>query len=316
MEILGIGFGPVWGASGIQGFFGESYPYHTLLSVLPGFNFTGMTFVAKTTTLEPRKGNMELAKNGISPKKLFPDCIKVKWFKGAALNSVGLSGPGAEELFDDWRWQRRTSPFMLSFMSVAAKPEQRIAEAKEFFTLLQARKYEFKGQFGLQINFSCPNVGLDPDELAKEVFAVLDMAGMLKIPIVPKFNTETPVELVAQIAKHENCHALCVSNTIPWNNIPKEYRLRVFGSTTSPLTKYGGGGLSGEFLMRKTFSWVYNAKQAGIKIPINAGGGILKPQDIHDLKEAGADSIFLGSVAFLRPWRIKDLIETAHSVFS
>ena len=41
-------FGPVWGASGVQGFFGEGYWFHRWV---PGLSFDGCTFVAKTTTL-------------------------------------------------------------------------------------------------------------------------------------------------------------------------------------------------------------------------------------------------------------------------
>jgi len=55
----GIDFGPVWGASGVLGFFGEGYWYHRYWKPF-GLNFSGVTFVAKTTTLKERSGNMPL----------------------------------------------------------------------------------------------------------------------------------------------------------------------------------------------------------------------------------------------------------------
>ncbi|HYE59872.1 MAG TPA: hypothetical protein VEA18_01670, partial [Candidatus Kapabacteria bacterium] len=88
-------FGRVWDASGVRNFDGNAWWYH---SFMPGLDFSGATFVAKTTTIDPRKGNMPLKKDGITPRDLFPSCIKVYPRKGIALNAVGLSGHGAEAL--------------------------------------------------------------------------------------------------------------------------------------------------------------------------------------------------------------------------
>ena len=110
MRLREINFGPVLDGSGVEGFFGEGYWFHKFLRPL-GLNFNGCAFVAKTATLKPRKGNMPLKDDGITPKELKPKCVKVKLFKGVALNAVGLSGPGAIALFEDGRWQKRTRPF-------------------------------------------------------------------------------------------------------------------------------------------------------------------------------------------------------------
>ena len=47
---------------------------------------------------------------------------------------------------------------------------------------------------------------------------------------------------------------------------------------------------------------------------VNAGGGILCPLDAFMLFAAGADSVFLGSIAMLRPWRMKATIALARKV--
>lgn len=71
-------FGPVWGASGVRGFFGEGYWYQKLFTrFIPGYSFAGATFVAKTVTANPTIGNMPLADDGLSPKEKRPACIKV-----------------------------------------------------------------------------------------------------------------------------------------------------------------------------------------------------------------------------------------------
>ena len=311
MKLRGIDFGPAWDASGVRGFFGEGYWYHRWLKPV-GLSFKGSTFVAKTTTLAPRKGNMELAADGLTPARRRPDCIVVKMREGAALTAVGLSGPGAEALFADGRWQARAEPFFLSFMAVGETRQQRFAELNCFVRMIDARRKEFRAPFGLQINVSCPNAGHAMEEFESETLLMLTRAGTLGIPLVPKFSVTTPIEVAARIARHPDCDAVCVSNTIPWARVDETLRLELFGTLESPLAKYGGGGLSGAPLMPIVQGWLLRAALAKFPKPINAGGGILSPEDVRALRGYGAGSIFVGSAAFLRPWRVRSIIKAAH----
>ncbi|MFA6095752.1 MAG: hypothetical protein WC767_02815, partial [Candidatus Paceibacterota bacterium] len=182
MKLRNVRFGPVQGASGVQGFFGEGYPYHRAYKTLfpRGFDFTGMTFVAKTTTLHPRAGNMALGGGDrITPRSLVPDCIVARPFKGAALNAVGLSGPGARFLFETGRWQARKESFFISFMSVEKEVSARQEELREFVRMFRLRLPEFATPVGLQVNLSCPNVGLHLDKVVSEAHAALDIASVL-----------------------------------------------------------------------------------------------------------------------------------------
>jgi dihydroorotate dehydrogenase len=310
MILRGIDFGPVWDASGVRGFFGEGYWYHKWLKPI-GLSFKRSTFVAKTTTIKPREGNMELAEDGMTPKRRRPDCIVVKMRQGVALNAVGLSGPGAEALLADGRWQARTEPFFLSFMSVGETSQQRFAEFNAFVRLLDAERAAFRAPFGLQINVSCPNAGHAMAEFETETRIMLTRAGTLGIPLVPKFSVTTPIETAAAIAKHPDCDAVCVSNTIPWARVDDALKRRIFGSLESPLAKYGGGGLSGAPLFPIVLDWVRCAAMKGFPKPINAGGGILSAHDA-ELLRCYAQSIFVGSAAFLRPWRVRSIIRAAH----
>lgn len=153
--LQGIDFGPVWCASGARGWFGEGYWFHKWV---PGLDWTGSTFVAKTTTLEPRKGNMPL-KSDWTPRGLIPRGIVVWPVAGAALNAVGLSGPGAEALFETGRWQAWPDPFFLSFMAVGETREDRVVEAREFAKLLRCHLDHFHAPVGLQVNLSCVSAG-------------------------------------------------------------------------------------------------------------------------------------------------------------
>lgn len=80
MKLLGIEFGRVWCASGARNFFGDhpAYWFHRPLRPI-GLDWSGSTFVAKTTTLEPRRGNMPLGgRSGTTPREWFPRCVRVK----------------------------------------------------------------------------------------------------------------------------------------------------------------------------------------------------------------------------------------------
>ena len=310
MRLRGIDFGPVLDASGVRGFFGEGYAHHAVWKPF-GLRFKGSTFVAKTTTLEARDGNMPLGED-LRPKQLMPKCVVVRPWKGITLNAVGLSGPGAKALFETGRWQARTEPFFISFMSVERDAASRQRELEGFVAECSRHLDAFRAPFGLQLNFSCPNVGLDPRHLIDEVGTALAAAATLGVPLMPKFNLLLPPEAAAEIERLPGCDALCVSNTLPWGSRADRIDWpRLFGSAGSPLGALGGGGLSGAPLLPLVREWVVKARRAGVSKPLNAGGGILGPDDAQTLLEAGADSVFIGSMAILRPWRVAATIRRA-----
>lgn len=315
MKLRGIDFGPIWGASGVQGFFGEGYPYHRISKFFGlGPNFKRMTFVAKTTTLNPRPGNMPLSQDGITPKQWKPKCIKVNFFTGAVLNSVGLSGPGVEALLNTGRWQARTEPFVLSFMGVATNRE-RYTELAGFVSILKDYLPAFNAPIALQINLSCPNVCLDPARLLDEALVLLVIAKQLDIPLMFKLSVTTPVAVIKDIAAHPDLDGLCISNTIPYGMFPKIINWKKLFGKESPLKDLGGGGLSGAPILPLVIKWLREAKGSGIKIPINVGGGIMCPNDVDEVFAACADSVFIGSMAMLRSWRVKATISRAFELF-
>ena len=318
MILRGTNYGHILNASGARGYFGELYWHQKVLNMFGlAPDFTDCTFVAKTTTFQAREGNMPMKKDGVTPKELFPECIVVNFCAGVMLNAVGLSGPGAEFLLEMKKWQAISKPFIISFMAAGKTPEERTAELRNFVHVLQKYLPDFNASVALQINFTCPNVGLDLNRLVDEVRTALKIASQLGIPLMPKFNVLTPIEAVKAICEDRYCDAICTSNTIRWDDLPKLgiNRMKLFGSNISPLVKFGGGGLSGKPLLPLVTRWVYDARNAGIKKPVNAGGGILCAKDVYDLYDAGADSISVGCAATLRPWRVGEIIRRANQLF-
>jgi dihydroorotate dehydrogenase len=314
VKLKGIEFGRVWCSSGARNFFGEGWPHHRRLGPL-GPDWSGSTFVAKTTTVEPRAGNLPLRPGTTTPREVVPRCIRVNFRRGAVLNAVGLSGPGLESLLADGRWQARLDPFLLSFMAVEADPAVRRSKAGYFAARLADSRPRFRAPFGVQLNVSCPNVGLDPIGLVSEARETLSLiAGHLPdVPLLPKFNALVPVAAARDVATHPACAAVVVSNTIPWGRLPDRIDWRGLFGAVSPLAGFGGGGLSGAPLLPIVCDWVAEASRSTFPVPIVAGGGVLSADDAGYLFSMGVAAIELGSVAILRPWRVGGICRAINS---
>ncbi len=310
--LRGIDFGNVFNASGARGFGGEGYWFHRIWRPF-GLDYTGSTLVTKTTTLMPRMGNMPVDGKG-KPLTMLPDCIVVKPAAGVVLNAVGLSGPGLLALTEAWLEHPPSSPTVISMMSVAPSAPERLGEMKAMVTLLKSfiigrAISQHDTRIAFQVNFSCPNAGLDPSHLVGEIAAALDAVSEIDVPTMVKINALVPAHAARDIASHAACDAIVVSNTIPWGQLPKYIDWKgIFGSDTSPLANYGGGGLSGKPLLPIVLGWILAARMAGFDKPIIGGGGILSTNDADAMLDAGASAIELGSVSILRPWRVRGII--------
>jgi dihydroorotate dehydrogenase (NAD+) catalytic subunit len=311
MKLKNIEFGNVFNASGARNFFGEGFWFHKFTKRI-GMDWTGSTFVAKTTTIEQRDGNLPLL-NNFQPKEYKPKCIKVNFYQGTVLNAVGLSGPGLEALIKDGRWQERPEPFLLSFMAVDHEQIGRVKKAVKFVEYLAPILPFFKSKIGLQVNFSCPNVGLDLSSLVHEARKTLDVLSALDIPLIPKFNATISLDAVHRIIENSTCSAISISNTIPYGKFPDKINWKKLFGRVSPLADIGGGGLSGAPLLPIVKNWILEAKN--FPVPIIAGGGILSANDALSLIETGASAVELGSVAILRPWRVANIIKSINNYF-
>ncbi len=308
MTLRGVPFHNVMNASGARGFFGETNSFQWPTAQKP--DWTGSTLVAKTTTLEKRAGNMPFKADGLTAKEARPGCIVVNDNDEVVLNAVGLSGPGVKYLLDDGRWQAMTEPFFVSYMSTLPTATERLEELKQFVALLKPRLKEFKSQIGLQINFSCPNVGLHLEDLFNEVEEAFTRANVLGVPLVPKFNILLPPDQAVELLQNSGWDAVCVFNTIPWGQQGETIQWNsLFNSSTSPLSDIGGGGLSGKPTFKLGLAWIKEVRKLGLTKPIIGGAGILSVDDAKQTFEAGVDAINFGSVAILHPVRVSQIIE-------
>lgn len=314
-----IDFGTAFVSSGTLNFFGEGWRNHKILKMIfpRGFDCGEATFIAKTTTLYAREGNMSL-RNDLQPMRLIPDCIKINYSKGIMLNAVGLSGPGAEDLFYLREWQKRKDPFFISFMSLGETVEDQVREAEKFVAMLLFFLDEFQTDIGIQVNGSCPNTEHSTSDVFASSLAILEPFQKLGIPIDYKIGVADAltagVTAIKEIERSGLCDCLTCSNTIPWGKLPELINWPdLFGSDESPLKKYGGGGLSGKPLKPIVESWLRKVRSARVTMPVKAGGGVLGPDDALDFLRAGADGVEIGAMSQLRPFRVRDTIEAINS---
>lgn len=312
MKIGGVEYGPIFCAAGALGFYGEGQWFHLYLKPF-GLNFDNATFITSTITCNPNKGNMPRDKKTFKPIEKKPKCIKVKFAKGIALNAVGLSNFGMEKHLDKGIWQNFEKPFGISVMAIKKKKRQRITEIREIAKLL--KQHKFKAPFFLQVNFTCPNIGADigySDDKIDEMTEILKILNEV-VPVQPKFNVLMPMDALKRLNRKFRIETLCISNSIPWGALPDKIDWKkLWGSEKSPLEHLGGGAMSGKHLRPLVEEWIKGVHVAGMhKIIILAGGGILHPDDVGRLFCAGADAVFIGSAAFLRPWRVGSIVKSA-----
>gem|GEM_PF-323356 len=350
-------------------YFGEGWWYDKYLGWIPGYDPSGITETSKTSTLESRMGaeageagNMALDGN-LQTKKWFPDCVKVYWLKGLALNSVGLSGPGLKALLERGEWQRKVDPIIISLMATGPTKESRLVQmatmGKMFRKEIQkdfpyfprwARNVAFKQ------NISCPNTKHDPRELEKEsieqlIYFRAGLAGFFDrvtemdfesvheiIRLIPATKIADEITIrsgpfgrisagikasllskpssMRTIVDSGLCDFISIPNTVSWGELPDRIDWqKLFGTTVSPLAKYGGGGLSGWPLTPLTAEWIFKCRKEGIKVPINAGS-VYKADDVDLMHSVGASGIVIGCVKFLRPWRLESIKQRAKNLYT
>jgi dihydroorotate dehydrogenase len=323
MRLRGTKFENAIVSSGSLGFFGDGYSYHHL----PPWSIWSphqeqMTFVCKTTTIDARAGNMRLNWR-YDPKDLFPPCIIVDFLRSFALNAVGLSGPGAKALLDEGPWQQRTEPFLVSFMAVEKTPELRLQETRRFVDLFKKYLPHFKTSVGLEVNFSCANVGVHRDDIVQEVHRTFDITSELNIPTVGNFSAALSVHAAYEICLHPACDAVSIANAIAFGQFPEliDWK-KLFGSMTSPLERrgFGAGALSGKPILPVTLRWLEEMQDIRHRFPrpLIVGGGIQDGDDAERVLKAGFPAVRAlkyGTGFLLRPMYIKGVIQAANRAF-
>lgn len=224
-------------------------------------------FTTKTLTLASRKGNQQ-------PRSLEG--------VGFMLNSIGLENPGLDEFFKSYLPKLPELPILVS---IYPKNED---EVKDF---LEANWDSLKQLLGIEINFSCPNLGLTPRDDKKNQALLKGIVGTFKknskIRFLVKLAPLGALGEMIQIAEGEGADGLTLFNTLPALMPYRENEKLLFKES----------GLSGPPLAPVYQRLVMEARTI-TDLPIIASGGVYSSLDVQMYLHCGADLVSLGTSLF------------------
>jgi dihydroorotate dehydrogenase (NAD+) catalytic subunit len=256
---------PVLTASGTFGYGTELSPFLDLRRI--------GGFVAKSLTLEPRRGN-------------FPP--RIAEAPSGMLNAISLENVGVDAFVRD---------------KLPALPEGVLVIASIFETEID-RYAEVAKRLtgvprvaGLELNASCPHVksggiefGQRPELLATLVRSVRRATSM---PLLVKLSPNvTDIGEMARVCEAEGADGLSLINSVQALEVDVERR--------RPVLSNGLGGLSGPAIRPIALRMVWQVRRA-VKLPICGMGGIASAEDAVKFLLCGATAVQVGTQNYLDP---------------
>ena len=266
VDLAGIALrNPVLTASGTFGYGSEFAPFLDLTRI--------GGFVAKSLTLEPRRGNPP---------------PRIAEAPSGMLNAISLENVGVDAFVRE---------------KLPALPDGAVVIASLFETEID-RYAEVAKRLtgvprvaGLEVNASCPHVksggiefGQDPQVLAALVRAVRRATSA---PLLVKLSPNvTSIAEMARVCEGEGADGLSLINAVQALEIDVERR--------RPVLANGLGGLSGPAIRPIALRMVWQARQA-VKLPICGIGGIASAEDAVKFLLCGATAVQVGTSNYLEP---------------
>jgi dihydroorotate dehydrogenase (NAD+) catalytic subunit len=266
VELAGIPLrNPVLTASGTFGYGTEFSPFLDLRRI--------GGFVAKSLTLEPRRGNPP---------------PRIAEAPSGMLNAISLENVGVEAFIRD---KLPALPEGVTVIASLFETEiDRYAEVAKRLTGVPRVA-------GLEVNASCPHVksggiefGQDPQVLARLVRAV---RGATAAPLLVKLSPNvTSIAEMARVCEGEGADGLSLINAVQALEVDVERRRPVLSNIL--------GGLSGPAIRPIALRMVWQARRA-VKLPICGIGGIASAEDAVKFLLCGASAVQVGTSNYLDP---------------
>lgn len=266
VELAGIPLrNPVLTASGTFGYGTEFAPFLDLRRI--------GGFVAKSLTLEPRRGNPP---------------PRIAEAPSGMLNAISLENVGVDAFIRD---KLPALPEGVTVIASVFETEiDRYAEVAKRLTGVPRVA-------GLELNASCPHVksggiefGQDPRVLAQLVRAVRQAT---PAPLLVKLSPNvTSIAEMARVCEGEGADGLSLINSVQALEVDVERRRPVLSNVL--------GGLSGPAIRPIALRMVWQARQA-VKLPICGIGGIASAEDAVKFLLCGAAAVQVGTSNYLNP---------------
>jgi dihydroorotate dehydrogenase len=262
-------------ASGALAYDGQGWPWERPLRWVGLLDPTLFTNVTKTLTRLPRAGNLRWS---------HPWSVVKQLAGGGVVNAIGLTNPGI-----DW-WIEKVGPMIPKDIPIVVSIEARDElEVAEMIQLLEGQRI-----VAVELNLSCPNTKDHSDRTTEKILAVARHADQLsRLPLIAKLSyTQDHVTIAKELALLRQIQAISI-NSVPW--------AAIFPDRPSPLSGFGGGGVSGKVVQDYTWEMVAELSRA-TKIPV-IGPSVWEYEDIRKVIDKGAKAVSFGSVFVHHPWR-------------
>ncbi len=241
----------------------------------------------RTMTLQPREGHFTLREDwGLTD---FPEMLRLygralRKTDAGWINAFGWSNIGIERYFDEYFGRTAGLNRIISVGGFSADEiEQLIETVNE-----RVRPGEIAA---IELNASCHNVNFPFAEILEESLA--RAVPKSRHPVILKVSPDEDYRWQARLAERSGCAAVTAINTVKG--------LRLDPDTGEPWLKNRYGAISGRAIKPIGLRVVSELREAGMRLPIIANGGIRDFDDCREYFWAGADAVSLGSSVWLAP---------------
>lgn len=259
----------------------------------------------RTLTVEPREGHFTL-REGWKLRE-FPTMLRL--YAGALrrvdagwLNAFGWSNIGIERYFEEYFPRTHHLNRIVSVGGFSAEEFVRLVETVN-------ERAPAGSIAAVEFNVSCHNVNFPFETILEEVLAAA--VPKSRHPVILKLSPDEDYVAQARLAERFGVAAVTAINAVK--------ALRLDPETGRPFLRNRFGSLSGRAIKPIGLRVVAELRDAGIRLPIIATGGIRTFDDCREYFWAGADAVSLGSAVWLQPmplyvlgpwfgWRIRRLI--------
>jgi dihydroorotate dehydrogenase (NAD+) catalytic subunit len=241
----------------------------------------------RTMTLEPREGHFTLREDwGVTE---FPAMLRLygralRRVDAGWLNAFGWSNIGIERYFDEYFERTAHLNRIVSIGGFSADEVERLVEIVNE----RAKPGEIAA---IELNASCHNVNFPFETILEDSLG--RAVPRSRHPMLLKVSPDEDFLWQARLAERSGCAGITAINTVKG--------LRLDPETGEPWLRNRYGAVSGRAIKPIGLRVVAELRDAGIRLPIIANGGIRDFDDCREYVWAGADAVSLGSEVWLQP---------------
>ncbi len=242
----------------------------------------------RTLTLEPREGHFSLRDDW--SLREFPTMLRLyeralRQVDAGWINAFGWCNVGVDAYFRDYFPRTGKLNRIVSLGGFSAE---------EFCQMVESvNRHARPGEVAaVELNVSCHNVNFPFEPILEDVLR--QAVPLSRHPVILKVSPDYDYLAHARLAERHGVAALTAINTVKG--------LRLDPRTGEPLLKNRFGGMSGRAIKPIALRVVAEMRDAGIRLPIIATGGVRTFDDCREFFWAGADAASLGSEVWLAPY--------------